>query len=272
MKNLSPAIPRLERKSVVGIPDPLSPRLTDLRAEAAKSRRRLLPTTVVYSTGSAAILWIAVRDGRNLAHAFAFALAGVLSWTLVEYLVHRYVLHRAFPDGSGVVRRFMHRRFDHLHLEHHRRPWDGDHINGSLRDTLPFVVLLGALGALAPLYTLPMFVVGLVLSYVVEEWIHHSVHYYNFKSRYFAHIRRHHFYHHSRHGRSVAYGLTSDLWDSVLGTQAFVAHGSRRLSPVPSGAAGHCHLTRSRLEPYQRAEAPSSQSHGTRISPSPFEL
>ncbi len=140
--------------------------------------------------------------------------------------MHRYVLHGAFPDGGGVVRRLLHRRFDHLHVEHHRRPWDGDHISGSLRDTLPFVAMLGALGAFTPLHTFPMFLVGLVQSYIMEEVIHHSVHYYNFESRYFRYIRRHHLYHHSRHGRSVAYRLTSDLWDSACGTDALL--GSRR--------------------------------------------
>jgi sterol desaturase/sphingolipid hydroxylase (fatty acid hydroxylase superfamily) len=215
-------------KSEVGIPEPLSPRGADLRGEAAKARRRLLPTTLLYSTGSAVTLWLVGRRGLHLPLAAAFALAGVLSWTLVEYLVHRFVLHGAFPDGRGVVHRLLHRRFDHLHLEHHRRPWDGEHINGSLRDTLPFVAMLAALGAFTPLHTFPIFLVGLVQSYVVEEWIHHSVHYYNFKSRYFRYIRRHHLYHHSRNGRFVAYGLTSDLWDSACGTHALL--DSRRLA------------------------------------------
>jgi sterol desaturase/sphingolipid hydroxylase (fatty acid hydroxylase superfamily) len=81
------------------------------------------------------------------------------------------------------------------------------------------VVVLGALSSLAPVHTLAMFVVGLVQSYVVEEWVHHSVHFYNFNSRYFRYIRRMHLFHHSRWGAQGAFGLTSDLWDVVYGTR-----------------------------------------------------
>jgi cyclopropane-fatty-acyl-phospholipid synthase len=192
----------------------------DVRAEAAKARQHLMPVTLLYSSGSAVVLALVVRSGRSLPVAGLFLLAGAAAWTLLEYLVHRYILHGPFPDGPGLARRFLHRRFDHLHVEHHQRPWDGHHINGSVGDTLPFVVLLGGLASLAPLHTLPVFLVGLVQSYVVEEWIHHSVHYYNFDSRYFRYIRRHHLYHHSRHGARLAFGLTSHVWDVAWGTPA----------------------------------------------------
>jgi Fatty acid hydroxylase superfamily len=206
-------------KSQVGLPDPLWPRGVDIRAEAAKAQQRLLPVTVLYTSASLLMGILVARSGRSLAVAAGFTVAGVLFWTLLEYLVHRHVLHGPFPDGPGVVEHFLHKQFDHLHVAHHQRPWDGNHINGSTRDTLPFVLILAALAALAPIHTLPMFLVGLVQSYIIEEWIHHSVHYYTFDSRYFRYIRRHHLYHHSRHGSRLAYGLTSDVWDIACGTQ-----------------------------------------------------
>ena len=47
--------------------------------------------------------------------------SGVAFWTWVEYLVHRHILHGVFPDGQG-LQHVLHRLFDHLHVEHHRRP------------------------------------------------------------------------------------------------------------------------------------------------------
>jgi 4-hydroxysphinganine ceramide fatty acyl 2-hydroxylase len=222
-------------KSEVGLPDPLWPRGVDVRGEAAKARQRLLPVTLFYTPLTLLMLWLVAASGRNLWVAAAFALAGVLFWTLLEYLVHRHVLHGPFPDGPGLIEHLLHKRFDHLHVAHHQRPWDGNHINGSIGDTLPFVVLLAALAALTPLHTFPMFLAGLVQSYVIEEWIHHSVHYYNFDSRYFRYIRRHHLYHHSRHGSRLAYGLTSDVWDIACGTQPDRALGEpvRERAPIP---------------------------------------
>jgi len=219
-------------KSEAGLPGPLWPRNVDLRTESRTARGRLYPITIAYSAASALTLAVVLRSGRSVAMAAGFLAAGVATWTLLEYLVHRYVLHGPFPDGPGPVQHFLHVRFDHLHLEHHQRPWDGRHINGSFGDTLPFVLLLAAVAALFPAHTVPVFLVGLVQSYVVEEWVHHSVHYYNFNSRYFRYIRRHHLYHHSRHGSRVAFGLTSDVWDAALGTPTSRPAGEQVVEPA----------------------------------------
>jgi sterol desaturase/sphingolipid hydroxylase (fatty acid hydroxylase superfamily) len=133
-------------------------------------------------------------------------------------MVHRHVLHGRFPDGPGWLQHRMHRFFDTMHGDHHRRPWDGMYINGFL-DSLPFAVVLVLLSFLAPLQTAPVLVAGLLQCYVVEEWVHYSVHFHRFRSRYFVYIRRHHLYHHSPRGTEVAFGLTNGLWDVIQGTR-----------------------------------------------------
>jgi 4-hydroxysphinganine ceramide fatty acyl 2-hydroxylase len=157
----------------------------------------------------------------------AFFLSGGAAWTYVEYLAHRYILHGLFPEGEGLLRGLLHRYFDHLHFEHHARPWDGNHINGTIRDTLPFLLVLGGLSVLAPLHTLPVFLAGIIQFYILEEWVHHSVHFYNFKGRYFRYIKKHHLYHHSPEGSEVAYGLTNGLWDVVCETR--ISEDTRRI-------------------------------------------
>jgi sterol desaturase/sphingolipid hydroxylase (fatty acid hydroxylase superfamily) len=184
--------------------------------EARKGRRRLYPVTAVYSVATTAALVYAVRSNPPAA-ALAWAL-GVLFWTWLEYMVHRYILHGVFPDGPG-LQRLLHRLFDHLHVEHHKRPWDGNHINGTLKDTGPFLLLPVALALVLPPHTLLVFLAGLVQAYVVEEWVHHSVHFYHFRNPYFRYIKRHHLYHHSRRGAEIAFGLTSGMWDVVHDTR-----------------------------------------------------
>jgi sterol desaturase/sphingolipid hydroxylase (fatty acid hydroxylase superfamily) len=184
--------------------------------EARKSRRRLYPMTAVYSVFVTAAIVYALRSNPRV--AAATWLLGVAFWTWLEYMVHRYILHGVFPDGPGLQRVF-HRLFDHLHVEHHRRPWDGNHINGTLKDTGPFVVFLAALALALPPHTGFAFLAGLVQAYVVEEWVHHSVHFYHFGNPYFRYIKRHHLYHHSRRGSGIGFGLTSGLWDVVHDTR-----------------------------------------------------
>jgi sterol desaturase/sphingolipid hydroxylase (fatty acid hydroxylase superfamily) len=172
----------------------------------------------VYGIGSAVVIAIAVwRHGWRA--CLPWVAAGALVWTWVEYLAHRFVLHGIFPNGPGWWRQLLHRRFDHLHWHHHQEPWNGRHISGTLRDTGPFVAVLAALAAVAPLSTAPALVAAFLLGYVIEEWVHLSVHFAGWRGRYFRYIRRHHMYHHGARGRDLAFGLTSDAWDRVYGTQ-----------------------------------------------------
>jgi|SRR5579862_7524554 sterol desaturase/sphingolipid hydroxylase (fatty acid hydroxylase superfamily) len=205
-------------KSKTGLPKPGFPQGVELREEARKARHRLYPVSAVYTAYSLAVVVAALASHASWRTVLTFYLLGGVSWTWVEYMAHRHVLHGAFPDGGG-LRRLLHRAFDHLHWEHHARPWDGNHINGTLKDTLPVVLVLGSLSFLAPLPTLPVLVAGLIQFYILEEWVHHSVHFCHFDSRYFIYIRKHHLFHHSMRGSEVAYGLTSGLWDAVLETR-----------------------------------------------------
>lgn len=187
-------------------------------AEALKARRRLYPVTVLYSLYALTTLaWALARETRWV--SLGFFAAGVAAWTAVEYWVHRYILHGRFPDGPGLFDRFLHKYFDHLHLEHHKRPWDGNHISGTIKDTGPVVAALVLLSYLAPIHSMPLFVAGLLQAYIAEEWIHHSVHFCSFRGLYFQYIKRHHLYHHSPKGTHVGYGLTSGGWDVVCGTR-----------------------------------------------------
>jgi cyclopropane-fatty-acyl-phospholipid synthase len=174
--------------------------------------------SVVYTAVSLVLLGLALGSERPW-RALAFYAAGFVVWTWLEYQVHRYILHGRFPDGPGAWQHFLHRSFDHLHWEHHARPWDGNHVNGTLKDTGVFVALFFALSLLTPPWTLSMLVAGLIQAYVIEEWVHHSVHFCSFESRYFRYIKRHHLYHHSPKGMDVGFGLTSGMWDVAYATR-----------------------------------------------------
>jgi sterol desaturase/sphingolipid hydroxylase (fatty acid hydroxylase superfamily) len=204
-------------KSEVGpYPEPHFPRGIDLNAEDKKARRRLYPVTIAYSLQITVLLALSLRSGKA-GTAFAMIALGILAWIPIEYCSHRYVLHRAFPK-RGVVGGVLHRLFDASHADHHARPWDGMYINGHF-DTLWFAVVAMPLSLLAPLHTMPVFFAAVLLSYVTEEWVHHACHFRNFRWSYFQYLRRRHLFHHSRHGRGLAYGVTSGLWDGVMGTR-----------------------------------------------------
>jgi sterol desaturase/sphingolipid hydroxylase (fatty acid hydroxylase superfamily) len=206
-------------KSEVGpYPQPSSPPSgTDPRAEDRRARGRLYPVTIVYFTYLAVLTAFAIRSGHGL-RALVWALPAIPAWTLMEYMSHRYMMHVAFPRGKRWLSRLLHFLFDASHADHHARPWDGFHINGHL-DTMMVFVVVAPLSLLAPPYTVSIFVAVFFCCYVVEEWLHHSMHFWNIDSTYLQYVRRRHLYHHSRHGVGVAYGITSGIWDTVFGTR-----------------------------------------------------
>ena len=209
------------------------------RQQARISRHRLYPMTVFYTLYALVVLFFALRSPHPLTAIISYA-CGLPIWTFVEYLFHRFVLHGRFGPGKGIVRKFLHERLDPLHWEHHARPFDGHHINGELRDLLPLFFVAAPVSLLAPVYTLPVLLAGVVQCYVVEEWVHHSVHFYNFRSPYFRYIKRHHFYHHSPKGMEKGYGLTNGFWDIIFKTRypgpvrEALYHGKRSAAPRKS--------------------------------------
>jgi sterol desaturase/sphingolipid hydroxylase (fatty acid hydroxylase superfamily) len=194
---------------------PVYPRGVDLRKEARIARGRFYPVTILYTSYAALVVGRAAsRDPKSTGLLVA---SGIAVFTLLEYLVHRFLLHGRFPDGPSRLQHLLHRFLDTMHGDHHLRPWDGMHINGFL-DTVPFAVFFALLSFSVNLRGAPVFVATVLQSYVIEEWVHYSVHFHRFKNRYFEYIRRHHFYHHSPRGTNLAYGLTSGLWDAILVT------------------------------------------------------
>src|SRR6266849_9535599 len=191
------------------------------RAQERISRHNLYQTTTLY-TLSSVILFILAFRWNHPYRAIAFYLGGIPFWMVVEYFSHRYILHRHFKVSKKWYKKFLtglaNKYLGPLHFGHHERPFDGNHMSGELRDLLPLFVAGMAVSFIFPPFTLAMVFAGAFQSYVAEEWIHHSVHYYNFRDPYFRYMKKHHFYHHTSNGMTRGFGLTSGIWDRIVGT------------------------------------------------------
>ncbi len=135
-------------------------------------------------------------------------LLGVLSWTLLEYVIHRWMGHD---------RRFRRTPFGVEHVRHHA---EGNYFAPTWKKvlialgvvvvlSLPAIAFAGAAGA--------AYVAGLIGFYGVYEVIHRREHTHEGFGAYGRWARRHHFYHHFVDGR-MNHGVTSPIWDVVFGT------------------------------------------------------
>ena len=215
----------------------------DLAAQRQTALQRLVPLVAFYSSFTSLVVGMAMAYAANRALALAFFLLGVALWTPLEYFVHRRVLHGPFPDGPGFFEHILHKQFDHLHSEHHLKPSSGKTISGSLDQTLPVVLLLAAASLLTPPYTLLLTVAGVAQSYVVEEWIHYSVHF-DYRSRLPGTSRSTTSITTAPAGPRSGSGLTSGIWDIVFDTRlpedarALLTRGRRPRSRKPQLSGG----------------------------------
>ncbi|HLZ00558.1 MAG TPA: sterol desaturase family protein [Bradyrhizobium sp.] len=158
---------------------------------------------------------------------------GLLAWTLVEYLMHRFVFHH-FPLAR------------HLHQLHHDHPADPDSERSSLSTPLvvaPFALL--SLG-IAGVEDGSAILAGLLAGYLIFIAVHHAVHRWpvNPRSPLYS-IKLRHLVHH--HLEDCNFGVTTGFWDVICRSSAG-AVAKRRLRSRRS-LAGRRRRPRTSYEP-----------------------
>ena len=138
----------------------------------------------------------------------AAALGGALTWTLLEYLIHRWMGHD---------RRFRRTPFGVEHVRHHA---EGNYFAPTWKKLVAAALFAGVLigPALAIGGTAGIaYVGGLIAFYGVYEWLHRREHTHPGFGPYGRFVRRHHFHHHFTDPRTN-HGVTTPLWDLAFGT------------------------------------------------------
>jgi sterol desaturase/sphingolipid hydroxylase (fatty acid hydroxylase superfamily) len=138
--------------------------------------------------------------------------AGLLLWTLLEYLLHRFVFHFTGADGRPPRWQF------HVHGVHHEFPGDRDRLVMPPAASVPAAILVfvGARLALPGAVALPL-VAGVVTGYLAYDFLHWRAH--AGRSTHWlarAH-RRYHLQHHFLDS-GAHFGVSTPLWDHVFGT------------------------------------------------------
>lgn len=154
----------------------------------------------------------AAQNGVTLLPGIGLTLAGILTWTFAEYMLHRYLFHYTGP------RPWQRRMFFVLHGVHHDFPNDSDRLVMPIGASVPLgaVFYLAFRLALGPVLADPLFV-GFGLGYLAYDGTHYAVHHFRMSSPWGRWIKRYHMIHHHT-GVDARYGVSSPLWDWVFGT------------------------------------------------------
>uniref|UniRef100_A0A0K0G3N0 Fatty acid 2-hydroxylase n=1 Tax=Strongyloides venezuelensis TaxID=75913 RepID=A0A0K0G3N0_STRVS len=172
---------------------------------------------VVLFFGIQGIYLMTTKYGQTLGLTFSMILfiLGALSWTLLEYVLHRYVFHWEpnLKSPNQILFHFL------AHGLHHKTPFDGDRL------VFPPTPALFIIGFFYFLYTsiLPWdvfccFGAAKLCAYIGYDVTHYWLHHAQFKPKTMAHYRK--VYHHNHHFKDfdTGFGITTNLWDYVFDT------------------------------------------------------
>lgn len=142
------------------------------------------------------------------------AIAGLLVWTLMEYLLHRFVFHYPARGRIGKWLVFL------FHGVHHDAPQDPTRLVMPPAGAIIIMAMLwGLFSLLIPSPWLEPFVAFFIIGYLCYDYIHYATHHFGMKSGVFRFLKRYHMLHHYA-STNTRYGVSSPLWDIVFGTYA----------------------------------------------------
>lgn len=185
---------------------------------------------VIYVPLVAGLVWSARGTPGRTALLW---LAGVVLWTLAEYLLHRFVFHapdHVMAETHDVVARlapgepvlpalpgWRHRSYFIAHGVHHEYPSDSTRLVAPPGASVPIAIatwlLFDALAGPAA----PALFAGFVTGYLVYDTTHFAVHHFRMPTAWGRYLKKRHARHHFLDPDSD-YGVSSPLWDVVFRT------------------------------------------------------
>ncbi|WP_187264027.1 sterol desaturase family protein [Pontibacter beigongshangensis] len=170
-----------------------------------------LPIIIFISIAGGLIYYGITYSFINVVEAFGLFLVGWLIFTLLEYLAHRFVFHM---DTDTPLKKNIQYTF---HGNHHDFPKDKERL------AMPPIVSVFIASLLFFIFKL-MFgplvfgiVAGLLFGYALYLFVHYAVHAFAPPKNFLKVLWVHHSIHHYK-DPEAAFGVSSPLWDWVLGT------------------------------------------------------
>lgn len=181
---------------------------------------RIHPAIPVFLWGPVALgsIWMGWNAGLGAGRVAGLAAAGLLAWTLTEYVLHRWVFH--WQPKNEKLREFLYPMHE---LHHDVQEWDRLLAPPMMAIPLFSAIVAGFFWLLGTPTVFP-FTGGFTIGYLCYDYIHFYTHFVTPKSAIGKGLRRRHLQHHFA-CEDRWYGVSSPLWDYVFRTH--VPRGER---------------------------------------------
>ena len=170
-----------------------------------------VPLTVFFVYAAVLLYWSITHTALSTGVTVGMFLFGFISFTLIEYLAHRYIFH------MGTHTKFRENFQYTVHGVHHEYPKDKERL------AMPPLLSITISTLLLLLFRLVMgdlvfsFLPGMLVGYAFYLSVHYLVHVYKPPKNFLKALWINHSIHHYKHGEYI-FGVSSPLWDYIFGT------------------------------------------------------
>jgi sterol desaturase/sphingolipid hydroxylase (fatty acid hydroxylase superfamily) len=170
-----------------------------------------VPLIIFFVYAATLLYWNTQHTSLNMLTTILLFVVGLLSFTWVEYMVHRHVFHmKTYTQLREKIQYTM-------HGVHHEFPKDKDRL------AMPPLLSITIATVLLLIFKVLMgdfvfaFLPGFLVGYASYLSVHYMVHAYAPPKNIFKALWVNHSVHHYKDGE-VVFGVSSPLWDYIYGT------------------------------------------------------
>jgi sterol desaturase/sphingolipid hydroxylase (fatty acid hydroxylase superfamily) len=170
-----------------------------------------VPLTIFFVYSTALLYWSITHTSLSAWTTVGMFGFGFITFTWIEYIVHRYVFHMATYNKLRSKIQYT------IHGVHHEFPKDKSRL------AMPPLLSMALSTILLLLFRLVMgdfvfsFLPGMLVGYAYYLSVHYMVHVYPPPKNLFKWLWINHSVHHYKHGEYI-FGVSSPLWDYIYGT------------------------------------------------------
>jgi len=167
----------------------------------------------IYIPVNSFLIYLGVKDGLfAIIQVAMWLLLGLVTWTIVEYILHRFVFHYHPTSEFGKKIHFI------FHGIHHDYPRDRLRLVMPPSVSIPLATLFFLLfRTFIPAPQLYIFFGAFLTGYLIYDMFHYAIHHVEVKGKLWNVLKTHHLKHHYN-DPNKGFGVSSPIWDVIVGS------------------------------------------------------
>ena len=179
----------------------------------ALSKVHYMVPPLIFVPANSFLFYLGVKDGFfSFLQILMWLALGLVTWTIVEYLLHRFVFHYHPTSEFGKKIHFI------FHGIHHDYPRDRLRLVMPPSVSIPLATLFFLLfRTFIPMPQLYIFFGAFLTGYLIYDMFHYAIHHLEVKGKLWNVLKTHHLKHHCN-DPNKGFGVSSPLWDVIVGS------------------------------------------------------